>query len=166
MFRQQQDRLAISPIHPFIQQSKRPRKQNQRSKENLETDMNRLGNHLEISRKPKNELVISKQTQKNKTEVVRQLHRCLATRRLSPLQHLVLGPFEALAYFLGLLPLLAHALHPYNCFDHEDAGLELLSWAAKHTAITGLNSHLGDHSEVGLVTARKRSWLVGRPMEE
>ena len=120
--------------------------------------MNRLGNHLEISRKPKNELVISKKTQKKKKKkiVARQLHQCLATGRLSSLQHLILGPFEALAYFLRLLPLLAHALHPYNCFDHEYAGLELLSWAAKHTAITGLNSHLRDHSEIGFVTARKK----------
>ncbi|KAB8273082.1 hypothetical protein BDV30DRAFT_115779 [Aspergillus minisclerotigenes] len=126
-------------------------------KENLETGMNRLGNHLEISRKPTNDWLYRNKRKKNRTEVVRQLHQCLATRRLSSLQHLVLGPFEALAYFLRLLPLLAHALHPYNCFDHGDAGLELLSWAAKHSAVTGLDSHLGDHSEIGFVTARERS---------
>lgn len=73
-------------------------------------------------------------------------------RARSSLKQIVLGAFETLAYFAGLLPLLAHSLHSHDGLDHGETGSELFSGRAALAAVLGLHAHLGDHAEVGVVT--------------
>ena len=73
-------------------------------------------------------------------------------RARSSLQQIILGPFETLAYFAGLLPLLAHPLHSHDGLDHRETSSELFLRRAALAAVLGLDAHLGYHAEVGVVT--------------
>lgn len=66
-------------------------------------------------------------------------------------QDLALCSSKSLAQFSSFAPFVAHPLHPHRCYDSQAGRPELPACVVQFLRLGRFDSHLSDHSEIGLV---------------